>query len=290
MDRPSSRARLPHGAEADHDERPRSHDRHPPRRRELARPATWRRRRSSAGAAIPTGGAGGCGVRHGQTVRVRRSAVAATQSLADTLTDVPSTTVTRAAERAVRSSRSSFRCGTKQDYIERALARRSPTSATGCVDGRRDRRLRADRRRRRVDRRHAARSPTRWPPPIAHVRVVHHPKSTASSAGRSRPGFAAATGDLVLYTDADLPFDMAELHKAVRLLRYYDADIVVGVPLRPHRRGLVAGGLHVRLQPPDPPAVRRAHARTSTSPSSSAGAGSSTTSSCAARARSSTPS
>jgi hypothetical protein len=30
----------------------------------------------------------------------------------------------------------------------------------------------------------------------------------------------------VLYTDADLPFDMAELAKAVRLLRIYEADIV----------------------------------------------------------------
>ena len=41
-----------------------------------------------------------------------------------------------------------------------------------------------------------------------------------------KTGFAAATGDLVLYTDADLPFDMAELPRAVRLLRDYDADIV----------------------------------------------------------------
>ena len=30
----------------------------------------------------------------------------------------------------------------------------------------------------------------------------------------------------MLYTDADLPFDMAESAKAVRLLRIYDADIV----------------------------------------------------------------
>jgi cellulose synthase/poly-beta-1,6-N-acetylglucosamine synthase-like glycosyltransferase len=41
-----------------------------------------------------------------------------------------------------------------------------------------------------------------------------------------KSGFAAATGDLVLYTDADLPFDMHDVHKAMRLLRYYEADVV----------------------------------------------------------------
>jgi glycosyltransferase involved in cell wall biosynthesis len=44
--------------------------------------------------------------------------------------------------------------------------------------------------------------------------------------GSIKSGFEAATGSLVLYTDADLPFDMAELAKAVRLLRIYDADVV----------------------------------------------------------------
>jgi hypothetical protein len=41
-----------------------------------------------------------------------------------------------------------------------------------------------------------------------------------------KTGFATATGDLVLYTDADLPFDMAEVGQAIRLMRYYGADIV----------------------------------------------------------------
>lgn len=58
-----------------------------------------------------------------------------------------------------------------------------------------------------------------------HVKAVHHPVNR-KLGGSMKTGFAAATGDLVLYTDADLPFDMAEVHKAIRLLRYYEADIV----------------------------------------------------------------
>jgi glycosyltransferase involved in cell wall biosynthesis len=57
------------------------------------------------------------------------------------------------------------------------------------------------------------------------VRVVHH-EVNRKLGGAMKTGFATATGDLILYTDADLPFDMSELPRAVRLMREYDADIV----------------------------------------------------------------
>jgi glycosyltransferase involved in cell wall biosynthesis len=57
------------------------------------------------------------------------------------------------------------------------------------------------------------------------VVVVHHAKNR-KLGGAMKTGFATATGDLVLYTDADLPFDMDELIKACRVLRHYEADMV----------------------------------------------------------------
>jgi len=58
-----------------------------------------------------------------------------------------------------------------------------------------------------------------------HIRVVHHPVNR-KLGGSIKTGFATATGDLVLYTDADLPFDFAELPKAMRIMRLYESDIV----------------------------------------------------------------
>jgi glycosyltransferase involved in cell wall biosynthesis len=58
-----------------------------------------------------------------------------------------------------------------------------------------------------------------------HVRVVHHPLNR-KLGGSLKTGFAECRGDLILYTDADLPFDMDELIKACRVMRHYDADVV----------------------------------------------------------------
>jgi glycosyltransferase involved in cell wall biosynthesis len=59
----------------------------------------------------------------------------------------------------------------------------------------------------------------------AHVKVVHHDVNR-KLGGSIKTGYAAATGDLVLYTDADLPFEMRELARAIRVMRYYEADMV----------------------------------------------------------------
>jgi glycosyltransferase involved in cell wall biosynthesis len=57
------------------------------------------------------------------------------------------------------------------------------------------------------------------------VRVIHHPRNR-KLGGSLKTGFAEAKGDLILYTDADLPVDMDELVKACRVMRHYEADIV----------------------------------------------------------------
>src|SRR3954470_7861165 len=57
------------------------------------------------------------------------------------------------------------------------------------------------------------------------IRVVHHDRNRGLG-GSVRTGLSEARSELVLYTDADMPFDLHDLHKALRLLTIYDADIV----------------------------------------------------------------
>jgi glycosyltransferase involved in cell wall biosynthesis len=58
------------------------------------------------------------------------------------------------------------------------------------------------------------------------VKVVHNPVNRRLG-GTLRAGYAVATKELLLYTDADLPFDLQEeLPRAVRLLEYQEADVL----------------------------------------------------------------
>lgn len=58
-----------------------------------------------------------------------------------------------------------------------------------------------------------------------HVKAVHNAKNR-KLGGTLRAGYAVATKDLVLYTDCDLPFDLFELKRAVRLLEYQKANVL----------------------------------------------------------------
>jgi len=57
------------------------------------------------------------------------------------------------------------------------------------------------------------------------IRVVHHPVNRGLG-GSMKTGFSTVKGDVVLYTDADLPFEMLELGRALRVMRHYEADMV----------------------------------------------------------------
>jgi glycosyltransferase involved in cell wall biosynthesis len=70
------------------------------------------------------------------------------------------------------------------------------------------------------------------------VRVIHNPRNRRLG-GALRAGYAAATKDLVFYTDADLPVDLEELPRAVRLLDYQQADVVAGYRFDRTSEGLV---------------------------------------------------
>lgn len=58
-----------------------------------------------------------------------------------------------------------------------------------------------------------------------NIRCIHH-ETNRGLGGAMKSGFNNAKGSVVIYSDIDLPFDMMEIEKAYRLMRYYDADIV----------------------------------------------------------------
>ncbi|HEX6159440.1 MAG TPA: glycosyltransferase family 2 protein [Thermoanaerobaculia bacterium] len=59
------------------------------------------------------------------------------------------------------------------------------------------------------------------------IRVFRHEKNRRLG-GTLKTGFAAAEKDLVLYMDADLPFDPMILGKAIRALQVTGADVIAG--------------------------------------------------------------
>ena len=65
------------------------------------------------------------------------------------------------------------------------------------------------------------------------VRAVHHAENKGLG-GAVRSGFQAARGEVVIYTDSDLPFDMNELEAAHARLIETGADIVCGYRANGH--------------------------------------------------------
>ena len=57
------------------------------------------------------------------------------------------------------------------------------------------------------------------------ISCIHH-ETNRGLGGAVKSGLTHARGDVVLYSDIDLPFDMMDLKRAYRLMRYYEADIV----------------------------------------------------------------
>jgi glycosyltransferase involved in cell wall biosynthesis len=69
------------------------------------------------------------------------------------------------------------------------------------------------------------------------IRVIRH-EQNRKLGGSLKSGFAAATKDLVLYMDADLPFDPDVLGKAMRAMQVTGADFIAGYRLDRTMEGL----------------------------------------------------
>lgn len=57
------------------------------------------------------------------------------------------------------------------------------------------------------------------------ISLTRHPSNRGLGAAL-RTGMETATGDVILYTDADLPFDLQQTGRLLRLMRTHDAEIV----------------------------------------------------------------
>ncbi len=57
------------------------------------------------------------------------------------------------------------------------------------------------------------------------VRCITH-EVNKKLGGAMKTGFSASTKDIVIYSDMDLPFDLAELERALHLLEYLEADMI----------------------------------------------------------------
>ena len=85
----------------------------------------------------------------------------------------------------------------------------------------------------------------------ARVRVVHHPENRGKGVAL-RTGVAATTAPVVGWTDADLPFDMEALGRAVARLGETGADLVAGVRTNREeyslRRRVLSGGYNALVR------------------------------------------
>ncbi len=57
------------------------------------------------------------------------------------------------------------------------------------------------------------------------VRCITH-EVNLKLGGAMKTGFSASTKDIVIYSDMDLPFDLSELERALRLMDYLEADMI----------------------------------------------------------------